>query len=188
MAPAVRLNPNGVDVEGLVATVEAVQSDPSIARFQFRAHTDWISGGHSRTRVQGFHGAGGEDSSRATPFILDGDEPGVLLGSDKGPNAVEVVLHALSSCLAVGLAYNAAARGITVRAIAFDVLGELDLQGFLGLSETVRPGYQGIELRCRIESDAAAADLAELWAYVQRTSPLLDVLRNPVPVQLELSA
>jgi uncharacterized OsmC-like protein len=112
----------------------------------------------------------------------------VLLGSDKGPNAVEVVLHALTSCLSVGLAYNAAARGITIRSLAFDVLGELDLKGFLGLSETVRPGYQGIELRCRIESDAAEEDLAELWAYVQRTSPLLDVLRNPVPVRLELSA
>src|SRR5512145_1957582 len=125
---------NGVNVDQLVATVNAIQQNPALARFQFRAHNEWIGGGHSRTTIQGFHGAGQEDVSRTRPFILEGDEPPVLLGTNAGPNAVEAVLHALASCLAVGFIYNAAALSIHVESLSFKLEGELDLHAFLGLS------------------------------------------------------
>jgi hypothetical protein len=64
--------------------------------------------------------------------------------------------------------------------------GDLDLHGFLGLSNEVRPGYEGIRVRYRVEADAPREKIEELCAYVQRTSPVLDVLRNPVPVRVEL--
>ena len=112
--------PNGVDVTQLGQTVEAIQNDPSLAIFTFRATNNWLGGGHSRTQVQGFWGAGQEAESRTEPFVLDGDEPPVLLGSNRAPNAVEAVLHALASCLAVGTAYNAAAQGIEIRSLRFD--------------------------------------------------------------------
>jgi hypothetical protein len=112
---------NGVNVDQLVATVNAIKQNPDLAHFQFRAHTEWLDGGHSRTFIQGFHGAGQEDTSRSKPFILEGDEPPVLLGSNAGPNAVEAVLHALASCLAVGFIYNAAAQGFNVESLSFDL-------------------------------------------------------------------
>lgn len=177
---------NGVDVDQLVNTVGAIQQDPSLARFEFRARTHWINGGHCRTSIQGFHGAGNEDSSRAQPFELEGDEPPVLLGGNHGPNAVEVVLHALASCLAVGFVYNAAAKGIRVNALDFELAGQLDLRGFLGLTEDVRPGYEGIRVRYRVQSDAPREKLVELCEYVQRTSPVLDIIRQPVPVTISL--
>lgn len=175
---------NGVNVTQLVDTVGAVQGDPSIAQFRFRATTRWQGGGHVTTEIQGFHGAGAEDTSREAPFILVGDEPPVLLGANHGPNAVEVVLHALTSCLAVGFVYNAAARGITVRSLDFDVEGELDLHGFLGLSDDVRPGYQQVRVTYRVDADAPDDVVEELCRYVQRTSPVLDILRNPVEVSV----
>jgi uncharacterized OsmC-like protein len=187
MSVATQQHPNGVNVEQLLQTVEAIRAQPDLARFEFRSTARWIQGGRSETLIQGFHGAGGEDTSRADPFRLVADEPPVLLGTNEGPNAVEFVLHALTSCLTVGLVYNAAARGITVHSIAFEVVGELDLHGFLGLSDSVRPGYQGIQLRCHLETDATEEAVAELWTHVQRTSPLLDILRNPVPVIIGLS-
>src|SRR3990172_4152944 len=130
---------NGVNVDQLVTTVNAIQQNSDLARFQFRAHNEWIGGGQSRTSIQGFYGAGQEDASRTRPFILEGDEPPVLLGGNAGPNAVESVLHALASCLAVGFAYNAAARGIKVDSLSFRLEGDLDLHAFLGLSDTIRP-------------------------------------------------
>lgn len=177
---------NGVNVDQLVSTIKAIKEDPGLAEFRFRAETEWIEGGHSRTRIQGFYGAGAEDTSRAEPFYLEGDEPPVLLGTNAGPNAVEAVLHALASCLAVGFIYNAAAQGITVEALEFDLEGELDLHAFLGLSDDVRPGYKNIELTYRVESDAPREKVVELCEYVQKTSPVLDVLRNPVPVSVKL--
>lgn len=179
---------NGVDVEQLVATVNAIKQNPDLARFQFRAHNEWIGGGHSQTSIQGFYGAGQEDASRRKPFILDGDEPPVLLSGNSAPNAVEVVLHALASCLAVGFIYNAAARGINVESLSFDLEGDLDLRAFLGLSEEVRPGYESIRLTYRVKSDAPHEKIVELCNYVQKTSPVMDIIRNPIPVSVALKS
>lgn len=173
---------NGVNVTQLVETIDAIKADPKLATFRFRATNTWLEGGHSRTAIQGFWGAGQEDGSRSRPFHVEGDEPPVLLGGDQAPNAVESVLHALASCLAVGVAYNAAAQGIPVRNLEFDLEGELDLHGFLGLSDDVRPGYSSIRVTYRIDSDADDDKLDELCAHVQRTSPVLDIVRNPVEV------
>jgi len=177
---------NGVNVDQLVATVNAIQQDPALARFQFRAHNEWIAGGHTRTSIQGFYGAGKEDTSRSRPFILEGDEPPLLLGGNAGANAVETLLHALASCLAVGFIYNATAQGITVESLSFDLEGDLDLRAFLGLSKEVRPGYKEIHLSYRVKSNAPREKIVELCDYVQKTSPVLDIIRNPVPVTVTL--
>lgn len=177
---------NGVNVDQLVATINAIQQNPDLARFQFRAHNEWAGGGQSRTSIQSFYGAGQEDNSRTRPFILVGDEPPVLLGNNNGPNAVEAVLHALASCLAVGFIYNAAAQGIRVEGLSFDLEGDLDLHAFLGLSNTKRPGYENIRLTYQVKSDAPREKIIELCNYVQATSPVLDIIRNPVPVSVEL--
>lgn len=177
---------NGVNVTQLVETVNAVRSNPDLAKFRFQARTVWVSGGHSRTEIQGFYGAGQEDASRARPFVLEGDEPPVLLGTNAGPNAVEAVLHALASCLAVGFVYNAAAQGIKVESLSFEVEGDLDLHAFLGLSDKARPGYQNVRLKYQVKADAPREKIVELCEYVQKTSPVLDILRNPVPVSVTL--
>ncbi len=109
MTTQVQTNLNGVNVDQLVGTINAIKANPDLARFKFRAKNEWISGGQSRTSIQSFYGAGQEDTSRDKPFVLEGDEPPVLLGANTGPNAVEAVLHSLASCLAVGFVYNAAA-------------------------------------------------------------------------------
>lgn len=177
---------NGIDVEKLVATVGAIQQDPALARFQFRAHSEWQGGGKSLTTIDSLHGAG-QEHARPRPFELRGDEPAVLLGGDTAPNAVETVLSALASCITVGYVYNAAARGITIESLTFDLEGDLDLQGFLGLSDTVRPGFGDIRLTYHVKADAPRAQLEELCDYVQRTSPVLDIIRNPVPVTINLA-
>lgn len=177
---------NGVNVDQLVGTINAIKQNPDLARFQFRAETEWVDGGHSRTTIQSFYGAGQEDASRSKPFVLEGDEPPVLLGGNAGPNAVEAVLHALASCLSVGFIYNATAQGIRVDTLAFILEGDIDLHGFLGLSDKVRPGYKGIRLTYRVKSDATRKKLEELCDYVQKTSPVLDIIRNPVPVTIDL--
>ena len=188
MTTSAQTSLNGVDVGRLKATIGHIQENAELARFTFRSHTEWLEGGHSRTSIQGFYGAGREDDSRAEPLIVEGDEPPILLGDNRGPNAVEMVLHALASCLAVGLIYNAAARGIEVTALEMDLEGDVDLRAFLGLSKEVRPGYDGIQVRYRVEADAPRERLVELCEYVQDTSPVLDMLTNPVPVSISMDS
>lgn len=186
MATQIQTNPNGVNVDQLVGTINAIKANPDLAHFKFRAKNKWVNGGHSRTSIQSFYGAGQEDSSRDKPFVLEGDEPPVLLGANGGPNAVEAVLHALASCLAVGFVYNAAAQGIKIESLEFDLEGDLDLHAFLGLSDQVRPGYENIRLSYRVKSDAPREKIVALCDYVQKTSPVLDIVRNPVPVTISL--
>lgn len=178
---------NGVNVTQLVDTVGLIKQTPALARFTFRAETTWQEGGRSRTRIEGYYGAG-QEMRHARPIELDGDEPPVLLGQDTAANAVEAVLHAIGSCVAVGLSYNAAARGIAIEELRFKTEGELDLHGFLGLSETARPGFERIRVEVSIKANAPRAALEELCAYVQKTSPVLDIVRNPVPVTVTLRA
>lgn len=173
---------NGVNVDQLVSTVEAIKANPSLANFKFRSTTDWLEGGYSRTTIQSFYGVGQEDSSRTEPFIIHGDEPHVLLGTNKAPNAVEAVLSALASCLSVGFAYNAAAQGLKLDALSFQLEGDIDLRGFLGLSDQVAPGYSNIRVTCKIDSDASKSKIDALVDYVKRTSPVLDIIQRAVPV------
>ncbi len=187
MATRVQTIVNGVNVDQLIGTINVIKDNPSLARFKFRATNQWVNGGHSRTTIQSFYGAGQEDTSRSRPFLLEGDEPPVLLGDNAGPNAVEAVLHALASCLAVGFIYNAAAQGIRVDSLDFKLEGDIDLHGFLGLSDKVRPGYEKIRLSYRVKSDAPREKIEALCDYVQKTSPVLDIIRNPVPVTITLA-
>jgi uncharacterized OsmC-like protein len=177
---------NGVDVDRLVQTINAVKASPDLARFKFRAETEWLEGARSRTRIESFRQAGKEVDGRNRRLELEGDEPDVLLGTDTAPNAVETVLHALTSCLAVGFAYNAAARGIEVESLTFRLDGDLDLRPFLGITRDRRPGYEGIRVSYRVKSDAPRQEIEELCQYVQDTSPVMDIIRNPVPVQVVL--
>ena len=187
MATATPTITNGVNVTQLVDTIELIKKDPSLARFRFRSRTRWEQGGRSATEIAGFYGAGGE-VTRTRTHTLAGDEPAVLLGSDTAPNAVEAVLHALAACISVGYVYNAAARGITIKSLRLDAEGELDLHAFLGLSDNVRPGFERITFTATVKANAPRVQLEELCEYVQRTSPVLDIIRNPVPVSIRLLA
>lgn len=176
---------NGVNVDQLVETINAVKNQPEIAKFKFRAKNEWIDGAHSKTTIQSFYGAGQEDTSRSKPFVMEGDEPPVLLGENQAPNAVESVLHALASCISVGFIYNAAAQNINVESLEMDLEGDLNLHSFLGLNGK-RPGYDNINLTYRVKSDAPEEKLEALCKYVQETSPVLDIIRNPVPVSFRM--
>ena len=174
---------NGVDLDRLGQTIQAVQQNPSLGISQFRAVNRWISGDHNRSTIKGFYGAGREDTTRTQPFELDADEPHVLLGKDQAANPVEFVLHALAACLTTSLVYHAAARGIHIESVESRLEGDLDLQGFLGLSENARKGYRNIHVFFTIKSDASAEQLKSLAKF----SPVLDIVSIPVPVSIAIT-
>ena len=173
---------NGVNVDRLGGMIQTVQQNPNLATFKFRAKNRWITGGHNCSTIQSFYGAGQEYMTRKKPFVLDSDEPPVLLGTDQGANPYEFVLHALAAGLTTSLAYHAAARGIHLESVESTLEGDLDIQGFLGLSDKVRRGYKEIRVHFAIKSDAPAEQLNELM----RLSPVFDIVSNPVPVSIQI--
>ena len=177
---------NGVDVTALSETIGAIESDPKLARSEFRARNEWIDGGLNRTEVQGFFAAGQEDASRQEPFTFDADEPPVLLGENRGANPVEYALQALASCLTTTIVYHAAARGIEIDGVRAKLEGDLDLQGCLDLDEEVRNGYQQIRVKFEIDGDLTDEQKRELCELGQARSPVFDIITNGVPVEVGL--
>ncbi len=168
---------NGIDVNKLNDLIDFIRANPEVANFQFKADTEWTNGANSRTKIL---------TSDGRLFTLEADQPPILLGTGKAPNPVQAVLHALGSCLIMEFVYNAAARGINVEAVELALEGDLDLHGLLGISEEIRPGYQNIRISCNVKCDAPRETVEELWEYVQRTSPVMDIVRNGVPVHIAM--
>jgi uncharacterized OsmC-like protein len=177
---------NGVDTAKLLATIEAIKGEPSLANFQFRLSNKWAGGGETRSRVDDFYGVG-QELRHKQPFFLASDEPEVLLSGDRGPNAGEIVLHALASCLTGALVYHAAARGIAIKGIRTRLEGDVDLQGFLGLSKSVRNGFSNVRVVFDIEADCDEAKKRELMELAQGRSPVFDIVSNGVPVTCALA-
>lgn len=178
---------NGIDVGALLETIEAIKTKPELADFTFRARTTWREGTNATAQIGSFLHAGAEDETRGQPFTLVGDEPPVLLGQNKGPNAVELLLAALGFCYSVGYVANAAARGIEIEEMSYEIEGDLDVRSFLGLEGGTRPGFTEIRAKARVKAPGASEqELKELCTYVQDTSPVKDVLANPVPVRTTL--
>ena len=179
------LQVNGLNVQAAFDTIDAIKADASLARFQFRARNRWIDGGENRSTIRDFYGAGREDDSRRMAFEFTNGEPPVLLGNNEGANPVEFLLHALAGCVTTTFVLHATARGIRVRELSTQLEGELDLQGLLGLDDSVSPGYEQIRIRMQVEADCPDEDLDQLIAYTQRHSPVCNTVCRPVPVTIE---
>jgi uncharacterized OsmC-like protein len=171
---------NGVNVDAVNSTVEAIKGKPDIAKFKFHLHNNWINGGYNRSTVDSFYGANQENSHLKT-FQLEADEPPMLAGEDLGANPVEHLLHALSSCLTTSLIYHAAIRGIKIDELESELEGDIDLRGFLGLTNEVRKGYENIRVNFRVKTDEK--NMEKLKA-LSKLSPVFDVASHGTNVDV----
>ena len=176
---------NGVAVNKLFETIDAIKKNPVIATFKFRASNKWLDGGHNRTTIKNYYGTQ-QDHERREPFVLDADEPPVLLGNDQGPNPVEYALTALAACVTSSIVYHAAAKGIRLNSVESRLEGDIDLQGFLGLSKEVPRGYKEIRMYFKIDADAPDEKLEEIVQLGPTYSPVFDTITRAVPVKVKL--
>ena len=176
---------NGVDVDQLFGNIDAIKNAPVLGKFKFRANNKWINGGHNQTTITNFHGIQ-QEHDHADPFELDADEPPLLLGEDIGPNPVEYALTALAACVTTALVYHAAAKGIKLNAVEARLEGDIDLRGFLGISDDVRRGYENIRIYYKIDADVPDDQLEELVQMGTKYSPVFDTISNPVNVTAQL--
>lgn len=180
------LKVNGFNTEEITETVHAIKANPEIAKFEFRVRNKWVTGGHNRATVKEFYGGCQEDNSREKAWVFDNGEPPVLLGHNEGANPVEYLLSALSGCMTTTMALHAAARGIEVESIESRFEGDIDVQGFLGLNDKVRNGYQQIRVTFKIKGDLTESQREELISFT-KMSPVYDVITNGTSVDVKLA-
>lgn len=174
---------NGIDRKALFETIEAVKADPSKASCKFFAATHWRHGTVSECKISHYE-LGGEEIEQ--DYTIATDEPNALLGSDEAPNPQMLLFAALNSCVLNTFIINAAAKGIRIDKLELDLEGELDLRGFLGIDESVNPGYDELTLVCRVEGDGTMEQYEECLEAGTRYSPNFQSLARPVNVQYRI--
>src|SRR4051794_31951321 len=178
-SPTIR---NGVDTGQVYGTLDALKAQPELARFEFRVRNRWIDGTHSRSMIQDFSGAGGEDTSRPEPFIVDASEPPVLFGANQAPNPAEFLLHALAGCMTLTIVNVAAARKVELHEVTSTLSGVLDARGATGLDPSYRNGFERIDVAFSIKGDAPAEKLQEIVERAKARSVVYDIVAHGVPV------
>ena len=168
---------NGLDLAALGEVVEAIEKDASQAKVGFQVTTRWLGQTRSESVVDGFDLAG-QRITRSHTILAD--EPCELLGADSAPNPQELLMAAFNACITVGYVAGAALKGITLESLEIATKGELDLRGFLGLSDAVPPGYETVDYQVRIKGDGSPADFEDIHQTVMKTSPNYFNLSRPI--------
>lgn len=160
-------NLNGIDVAALQQFAQGVAEDAGKRHASFNVKTQWKGQTRSVAKVSRYSLAG-ETYSR--DFEIIADEPNELLGQNSAPNPQELLMAALNACMSVGYAANAAMMGIKIHSLEIETDGTLDLRGFLGLDESVNPGYDEVSFVVRLHTDAPRERVEELHKNVLKTS------------------
>jgi uncharacterized OsmC-like protein len=110
------------------------------------------------------------------------DEPPALGGADVAANPVQYALASLGSCQAITYRFWAEQLGISFDSLSVRLEGDLDIRGFFGFDDTVRPGFTAIRVDVTVTGAESDERYRELAAAVDAHCPVLDLFANPVPV------
>ena len=168
---------NGVRMEVFQELVDAVSSNPGRGLAEFGVATRWTGGTRTSSRVESWS-LGGE--AKARHFEIASDEPSELCGTESAPNPQELLMAAVNACMMVGYVALCAAGGIELESIEIRTTGTLDLRGFLGLDDTVKPGYEDVSTIVKIKGTGTQQQFLDIHRKVQATSPNFSNLTTAV--------
>jgi uncharacterized OsmC-like protein len=175
---------NGINLDVLSDTVQAIQKDPDLGKCRFRARNTWLDANHNCSTISGFYGAKQEHSHKQR-FELHADEPPILAGQDDGANPVEHLLHALASCVTTSMVAHASVKGIHIEELESELEGDIDLRGFLGLDPHVPKGYTNIRVTFKVKTDE---DNLQKLKILAGFSPVYNTLTHGTKVDIQVLA
>ena len=175
---------NGIHMETLQGTVDAIEQDPELGQCKFRARNRWLGGNHNSTTVTGFYGAK-QEIAHKQQFELHADEPPILAGHDEGANPVEHLLNALAACVTTSMVAHAAVRGIHIEELESELEGDIDLRGFLGLDSETPKGFTDIRINFKVKADV---DNMERLKRLTEYSPVFNTITRGARVDIQVEA
>jgi uncharacterized OsmC-like protein len=127
-------------------------------------------------------GRSGVRRIRIRDFQVISDSPPDFAGYDLGPSSPELQLGVLGSCLNHSYLIQAAALEIPVEAIEVEVEATIDPRAGSAGHETTPVYPQNISYVVKIESPAPAPKIEELRRAVEKSCPILNLLKQPQTV------
>ncbi|EPJ7090625.1 MULTISPECIES: OsmC family protein [Enterobacteriaceae] len=176
-----------IDMDAVKLTQDAVRAQPALGNVTFTMKGTSNGGVSVKVGTGPLIQNGDVDDAREGRFSLISDEPVALLGADTGVSPAEYILMGLAGCYTVTLTSLAGAKGIDLDGIELELFFDINLNGFLGLDDSVRKGAQGIRVDIKMAGEKATrAQLEELVRDLPGSSPIHDTLANPVTITTKL--
>ena len=85
--------------------------------------------------------------------------------------------------MTITMVYHAAVRGIKLKEVESELEGDIDLKGFLAISDKVRPGYQEIRVNFKVKTDIENVDRLKA---LTKLSPVYDVVSKGTSVKVQI--
>lgn len=174
---------NGLDTQALQELIDGVASDPANGQTHRQVKTRWAGGTKTSSHIDHYEIAGQRVQK---DWTIQTDEPIEIGGTNEAPNPQEVLLSGLNACMTVGYAAVAALMGIEIESLEIETSGDIDLRGFLGLDDSVKPGYESLQYTVRIKSSGTDEQVRQLHEAVQKSSPNYFNISQPVQLTAEL--
>ncbi len=111
------------------------------------------------------------------------DSPPDFAGYDLGPSSPELQLGILASCLNHSFLIQAALHDVPIDSIGVEVTGRIDPRAGTPGHELTPVYPHDLRYTVAISSPASEADIATLTDAVDRTCPILNLLRGPQRVE-----
>jgi len=159
---------DGFDVDALRTTIEEVAKDSSKGQTRWNVKTSWKGGTRTDTHVTTSE-IGGQRVNK--DFTIKADEPLELCGSNQFANPQEYLMAAFNSCVTVGYVAVCSMEGIELDELWVETTGDIDLRGFLGLDESVKPGYDELKYTVHIKGNGTPEQFQKVHEIVNATSP-----------------
>ncbi|EJL93795.1 putative redox protein, regulator of disulfide bond formation [Herbaspirillum sp. CF444] len=114
------------------------------------------------------------------------DSPPDFAGYNLGPSSPELQLGVLGSCVTHIFLIHAAHQQVPVESLEVEVTGKIDPRGG-------KPGYEDIPIyphdiayTVHLVSPASKESVQALFATVEKTCPILNLLKNPQTIRAEI--
>ncbi|QSB14462.1 OsmC family protein [Natronosporangium hydrolyticum] len=170
---------NGIEVDQVTGFAEVLRTTPAAGDARLRTEHRWRGGYALDWRADQVTLA---DQPLTRRHTLRLDLPAELGGTDHGPAPGELIAAALGACVAHQFVEHAAGRGVVIDSLEVTCESQLDLRGAYQVAE-VRPGWTVAKIQLSVRTEASDEVLAELLRDAVATSPVLDTVANPVPVE-----
>jgi uncharacterized OsmC-like protein len=163
---------NGIDLKKVEEVRERVRRDEAAAHPLYTARVHWLGG--LRTKI-----------ALADNRVLHADEPLDCAGENTAVSPEDLLLSAVGSCLTVAWISILSSRGIKVNALDIEISGRVNFVGAYGLDNSP-PGFEGLKVRVKLDTDAAAGVIDALRDKVADISVIPDTILRAVPLTIDV--
>jgi uncharacterized OsmC-like protein len=174
---------NGLDRTALGGLIGTIEENPHGGRVTFLSKTRWQDGARSFTRFGGYKVDGQMLHQSERDFVVLGDEPVELSGTDTAPGPIEELMYATATCIAATTNANAALQEVELTQLEVVLESDLDLHGIFDLNPKARPGIGEMRVKITLAGKADPATLREIAQAGFQFSPVRDSVDNGVMVK-----